>query len=938
MKGVPPKTGFFNSGEAGGGGDITGEEMMKSRNRFFLWRLAVLAIVGAFAAGSSAQLINNGSFEDDPLGTTLVVTTNGVIDSTTFTAWRMYSVGEPPAPFTATIVSDASDGNQAMRLDFTDLSIGADHSLDRGGATIPVINTKYTLFFDAAWISGSPEIQVVFAEYGEDGAFLGQQRVISRSIDSPDYQGFSVDWTPLSGDAISLINIAFKQVPTATETSSSILLDNVRFTRSDLPADGLYTPMDSFNKTNHVVSATVFQWYAPTAGQLDGPWLPQEGRPLWTGLPDWWIKQIKQMMMANIDILNVQLIPAYEQERINLFKALNQLRYEGYDVPKVSPFLDSAITWNGMSVDVATAAGKDEFANQYIRFFNQYYGVNQDAAADDYLAKYDDEMLLSVYRVQSVLTNAPSLTRNDITSRLLAEFGTASPFTNAIYMASAEFDDPTIAFSDEKNTSFGELGYFRKSTWAGVDAAMVKPGFWDQNIRNPGNFRPRDGGIHYSDAWNSVNADSSIERVYVETWNEYDEGTGIYAADPTNSPYIKPGSGNTSTDTWSASNDPYEYIRTTAAGAAAFNDVPANDAQIIWNNFPDRMYVGQTQTVSVVVRNAGDASWTAAAGYQFGDKAGAAALFGTDRYLLDDSADEIPIYGGIFRGRPKTFEITLVAPTAPGTYTTRWSMVQDGGAGWFGEEFAKTIEVADIFDIPVEMFPEATPEGYNVVGWLSETGRAYAVSWSPDLVYEPFVTLAEDIRWPQASYTDQTARAGSAGFYQVDVSIVEPAVELIKNPGFEIEGLGGDTDPADWFRTNTAIVQRVGEPGQDGHGDWELLLQDGEDAWHWASQKPPATAGVEYTATIQFKGVMQAGEIAYIYLEWFNSSGGSLGNTWSEYTTADSDYAEWAWVSRSVTATAPAGTTEVEVRVMTKMDGGGNSGIWADNVEFTENN
>ncbi len=898
---------------------------------------ASLVAVAGFVAGSSAQLISNGSFEDDPLGTSVSVTTNGVIDGTTFTGWRIYSVGEPPAPFTATIVSDSSDGNQAMRLDWSDLSIGADHSLDRGGNTIPVINTKYTLFFDAAWISGSPEIQIVFAEYGVDGEFLGQQRVIARTINSPDYQEFSVDWTPLSGDAISLINIAFKQVASGSETSSSILLDNVRFTRDDLPADGLYTPMASFNKADHVVSTTLFQWYTPTGGQLDGPWLPLEGRPLWTGLPDWWVKQIKQMMMANIDVLNVQLIPAFEQERINLFKALNQLRYEGYDVPKVSPFLDSKITWNGTSVDVATVAGKDEFADQYIRFFNQYYGVNQDADAGDYLAKYDDQPLLGVYRVETVLTNAPSLTRNDVTSRLLAEFGSTSPFTNDIYMASAEFDDPTISFSDEKNSWFGVFDYYRKSTWAGVNAAMVKPGYWTQNYQSPGYFYPRDGGSHYIDSWNSVNSDSSLNRVYVETWNEYDQGSGIYAADPTNSPYIAPDNTSGNTDTWSSSNDPYEYIRTTAAGAAAFNDVPDNDAQIIWNDFPDRMYVGQTQVVTVVVRNAGDISWTAAAGYQFGDKAGASALFSTNRYLLDDTADEIPIYGGIFRGRPKTFEITLVAPTVPGIYTTHWGMVQDGGAGWFGEDFSKTIEVADIFDIPVEMFPEATVEGYNVVGWLSETGRAYAVSWSPDLVYDPFVLLEEDIRWPQANYTDQTVRADSAGFYKVDVSIVEPPVERIKNPGFEIEGTGGETDPADWFRTNTAIVQRYGEAGQDGHGDWELLLQDGENAWHWASQKTPVTAGAEYTATVQFKGVMQAGEIAYSYLEWFNSSGGSLGNTWAEYKTTDADYADFVWVSRSVTATAPAGAVEAEVRVMTYMDGNGDSGVWADNVEFTEN-
>lgn len=898
-----------------------------------------LMMFAGFVASSSAQLLSNGGFEDDSLGTSSVALTNGVIDATTFSGWRMYTVGDPIAPFTATVVNTASDGSQAMQLDMPDLTIGADHGFDRGGNTIPVVNTNYTLFFDAALISGSPAIEVIFAEYGVDGEFLGQQRIIPITIPSASYQPLSVEWTPLTGDAISLINISFKQVTAGAETSSSILLDNVRFTRDDLPAEGLYTPMASFNKTDHVVSTTVFQWYTSTGGQLDGPWLPLEGRPLWTGFPDWWVKQIKQMMMANIDVLNVQLVPAFDQERINLFKALNQLRYEGYDVPKVSPFLDSKITWNGTSIDVATAAGKNEFADQYIRFFNQYYGVNQDADAGDYLAKYDDQPLLSVYRVETVLTNAPSLTRNDVTSRLLAEFGSTSPFTNDIYMASAEFDSPTLSFSDEKNSSFGDLGYFRKSSWAGVDAAMVKPGYWTQNYQTPGFFYPRDGGSHYTAAWNSVNSDSTLNRVYVETWNEYDQGSGIYAGDA-GAPYISTNNVGGNTDTWSSSNDPYEYIRTTAAGAATFNDILDNDAQVIWNDFPDTMYFGETQVVTVVVRNAGDLSWTAAAGYQFGDMAGGASLFGGDRYLLDDTADEIPIYGGIFRGRPKVFQITLIAPSSPGAYETHWSMVQDGGVEWFGEEFVHTITVSDIFDIPVQIAPESTVEGYNVVSWLSEPEREYAVRWSSDLILEPFVVLESGIQWPQASYTDQTVRAGTKGFYQVDVSIGEPPVlEGLQNGDFEIEGTNGVLSAADWLVTDAGVVGRYEELGQPGHGDYMMLLQDNQDAWHWAYQRLPAIPGVSYTATSQFKAFFTPGEeeIAYIVLEWFDASGSSFGNIFETYLQSDIDYLDFGWVTRSITGVAPSGATHVEVRVMSKFNGNGNGALWADNVTFTEN-
>ena len=78
--------------------------------------------------------------------------------------------------------------------------------------------------------------------------------------------------------------------------------------------------------------------------------------------------------------------------------------------------------------------------------------------------------------------------------------------------------------------------------------------------------------MNYSNAWRQVDR-TTTRRVYLESWNEYDEGSGMYAASP-GPPYILPGSGNTNTDVWSLANDPYEYIKTTARGAAAFNDWP----------------------------------------------------------------------------------------------------------------------------------------------------------------------------------------------------------------------------------------------------------------------------------------------------------------------------------------------------------------------------
>ena len=60
--------------------------------------------------------------------------------------------------------------------------------------------------------------------------------------------------------------------------------------------------------------------------------------------------------------------------------------------------------------------------------------------------------------------------------------------------------------------------------------------------------------------------------------------------------------------------------------------------------------------------------------------------------MIDDGQNEIPIYGGIFRGRPITFTVELVAPNTQGDYLTHWSMLEENVA-WFGQELDWTIQV-----------------------------------------------------------------------------------------------------------------------------------------------------------------------------------------------------------------------------------------------------
>ena len=460
-------------------------------------------------------------------------------------------------------------------------------------------------------------------------------------------------------------------------------------------AQDLYTTGRAFNVSDHIVSTTVFHWYTSTTGQLYSPWRAYEGRENWTGEVPFWKDQIKQMMSANIDAIWVHLwtTPGHnmDQQRINLFAALSQLRAEGYDVPKVAPFLDPMITWGASTIDVATAAGKNEFVNQYIHFFNEYFSVNTDQYADSYLQQIGGKVVLDTWHVFANLQNLNSLTRSDVESRLKGAFGEDHPvFNNGIRMVTTGLNPPTLSFADEKVPQFEITAYYRDVTY-NIKTAQLKAGYWDQNIRTPGSCLKRDGGIHYVSAWNqAVNNRATVKRVYIESWNEYDEGSGIYRG-YTGAPLIL--NNNPNTDTWSTTNKPTEYIDTTASGAASFNDTPGQDAKILWHNLPSFMLPGEHRTVQVVVRNTGDTKWRGADNYKFGENETLnPVIFSNGRFIINDQTSEIPTYGGIFRGRPITFNIELTAPLTPGTYTTHWSMLQEHVA-WFGETLAWNINI-----------------------------------------------------------------------------------------------------------------------------------------------------------------------------------------------------------------------------------------------------
>jgi hypothetical protein len=130
----------------------------------------------------------------------------------------------------------------------------------------------------------------------------------------------------------------------------------------------------------------------------------------------------------------------------------------------------------------------------------------------------------------------------------------------------------------------------------------------------------------------------------------------------------------TANDTWSSTNDPLEYIKTTATKANAFNDNPDRGSLILFQGLPATLQAGQTYTATFVVRNTGDLSWTGAAGYKFGQETGKAgdtifssSLVAVDEAQVNDTAtNSFYTYGGVFRGAPVTFRCSSPRPGIAG--------------------------------------------------------------------------------------------------------------------------------------------------------------------------------------------------------------------------------------------------------------------------------
>ncbi len=614
--------------------------------------------------------------------------------------WRAFAVGGGGAnveivPLAANALFPGSPATNAVRVSITfgGGDQGFDHDLTPFSFQPGVSYTASVYIRSANGDGSSQGVDIAVPVFDVNG-FTGRQPGSFSATATQAWQQFSGPAFTEAEDTSGIL--AFRLQDDGGDNAILIAMPEVEGPAYVPPAVSyppIYTMGRQFTASDRWVGTHVFHWFMNYGGQIQGPWRPVEGRGKWTGEVPFWRDQIKDMMDSNIEVLYVHLWNGFHLQREQFFEALNQLRREGYDTPLVMPFLDPLIIWgeNGETIEVASTAGKDEYVRWYNIWLDQYFRYNTDDTAHSRLVTLDGKFVLNTWHGNpDAIVNLSALSRQDVESRLIAYNADRFPaVNNGIYQIGTT-NGVAPSFSDELASQFSILAYEAYITHNGRRTVMLSPGNWDQNVRDPGLFLARDGGVHYEDVWDDLLAEVAggggppIRHLFLKSWNEYDEGTGLFASDP-GPPHIAPSNTGGNNDVFSTTDNPREYIDTTYTKASQFNNHAARDSRFLWSDFPTSLSAGEAASVNLLVRNEGNQKWSGASGIRLSETVNGHA-WGPATTPIDAVANEVSRYGGVFRGRPVLFEVDVTAPQAPGVHAAEYAMTGGNGAA-FGETF-----------------------------------------------------------------------------------------------------------------------------------------------------------------------------------------------------------------------------------------------------------
>ena len=278
------------------------------------------------------------------------------------------------------------------------------------------------------------------------------------------------------------------------------------------------------------IGPVYFHWHGmnkngtPT-GLYFSPWLPLEGRAKWDGSVAHHKKHDRYLINAGFNLILFEDPKGWRWSQKNHLQSLKELKANGKKVPKVAPFF---------AAESFKKFHRHKNFNR-ARDFNTFYGIVESwfkmffkVMGRNDLAWYQDKVLIAMWNVESGFHEAPPDFFQQMNSRLQRDFGFEAYWTVAPSWSDHGPDEINHLF-------WGREDVVHFNTLRNVD---IRAGFWPLRNVDPELFQARDGGELYKEAWKQVVSKASREcggkanpsLVLIESYNEYQEASGIYPA------------------------------------------------------------------------------------------------------------------------------------------------------------------------------------------------------------------------------------------------------------------------------------------------------------------------------------------------------------------------------------------------------------------------
>jgi hypothetical protein len=168
-------------------------------------------------------------------------------------------------------------------------------------------------------------------------------------------------------------------------------------------------------------------------------------------------------------------------------------------------------------------------------------------------------------------------------------------------------------------------------------------------------------------------------------------------------------------------------------------DVARYQAEFVGQSFGNRMTTGSTQQVSITVRNTGTATWDSGTRLAPSPRDVASPFYDPATWR---APARITSAGTVPPGSNATFNFTLRAPSTPGQYVIRFSLLQEG-VTWFNQP----ADGAIFFPIEVVAPAPVPPAAPDSLRFVSRTPASITINWRDNATNE---TSYRVYRWDGA--------------------------------------------------------------------------------------------------------------------------------------------------------------------------------------------